>query len=89
MATHISAKKRIRQNEKRRIVNKNKSSELKNVVKKVLNLKDKEGAEKIYKEAVAVLDRNVVKGKIHKNAAGRRKSAITKHLNKLLSAPEK
>jgi small subunit ribosomal protein S20 len=84
MATHISAKKRIRQSEKRKLINKNKSSEIKSIIKKMLSLKEKEGAEKIYKEAVAALDKNVSKGRIHKNAAARKKSAITKHLNKLL-----
>ncbi len=83
MATHISAKKRIRQSEKRKLINKNKSSEIKSIVKKALSLKEIEGAEKIYKEAIAALDRNVTKGRIHKNAAARKKSAITKHLNKL------
>lgn len=85
MATHVSAKKRIRQSEKRKLVNKNKSSEIKSIVKKALSLKEKEGAEKIYKEAIAVLDKNVSKGRIHKNAAARKKSAITRHFNKLLS----
>ncbi|MGE5812198.1 MAG: 30S ribosomal protein S20, partial [Ignavibacteria bacterium] len=36
MATHVSAKKRIRQSEKRKLVNKNKSSEIKSIVKKAL-----------------------------------------------------
>jgi small subunit ribosomal protein S20 len=85
MATHVSAKKRIRQSEKRKLVNKNKSSEIKSIVKKTLSLKEKEGAEKIYKEAVAVIDKNVSKGRIHKNAAARKKSAITRHFNKLLA----
>jgi len=89
MATHISAKKRIRQSEKRKSVNKNKSTEIKSIVKKALSLKEKEGAEKIYKEAVAILDRNASNGRIHKNAAARKKSAITKHLNKLLAESRK
>ncbi|HSR18933.1 MAG TPA: 30S ribosomal protein S20, partial [Ignavibacteriaceae bacterium] len=74
MATHVSAKKRIRQSEKRKLVNKNKSSEIKSIVKKALSLKEKEGAEKIYKEAIAVLDKTVSMGRIHKNAAARKKS---------------
>ncbi|UCH66858.1 MAG: 30S ribosomal protein S20, partial [Ignavibacterium sp.] len=46
----------------------------------------KEEAEKLYKEAVSVIDRSVDKGKIHKNTAARKKSQLTRHLNSLASA---
>lgn len=84
MASHKSAKKRIRTNERKRIINKNSISRIKTVMKKALNSNEKEEAEKLYKEAVSILDRSVTKGNIHRNNAARKKSALTKHLNSLL-----
>ena len=86
MASHKSAKKRIRTNERRRVINKMAESEIKTVVKKVLGTTEKEQAEKYYKEAVALLDRSTTKGKIHINTASRKKAALTKHLNSLQAA---
>jgi small subunit ribosomal protein S20 len=89
MASHKSAKKRIRTNERRRIINKSNESKIKTLVKKVLNAAEKEEAEKAYKEAVSVIDRSVTKGVIHRNTAGRKKSALTKHVNGLESQKSK
>lgn len=86
MASHKSAKKRIRTNARKRIVNKMTDSKIKNVVKKALSEKNKEQAEKLYKEAVAILDRSTTKGKIHLNTASRKKASLTKHLNSLTAA---
>ena len=86
MAHHKSAKKRIRSSERKREINKAVTSRIKTSTKKVLSSKDKEEAEKLYKEAVSVIDRNVDKGKIHKNTAARKKSQLTRHLNSLTYA---
>jgi len=86
MASHKSAKKRIRSSEKKRLVNTMSESRIKTSVKKVLALTEKEEAEKLYKEAVAILDRYAAKGTIHRNNAARKKSALTKHINSLSSA---
>ncbi len=86
MAHHKSAKKRIRTNERKKEINKMYSSRIKTSVKKALDNTDKEQAEKLYKDAVSVLDRSVDKGRIKKNTAARKKSRLTKHLNKLQSA---
>ena len=83
MAQHKSAKKRIRTNERNRDINKMYSSRIKTSVKKALENTDKANAEKLYKDAVSVLDKAVDKGRIKKNTAARRKSRLTKHLNKL------
>ena len=83
MANHKSAKKRIRTTARRRIVNQMSESKIKTSIKKVLSTTDKAEAEKLYKEAIAILDRNSVKGKIPKNNASRKKSALTRHLNSL------
>ncbi len=86
MASHKSAKKRIRTNARKRMVNKIAESKIKTVVKKALSTTEKEQAEKLYKEAVAILDRSTTKGKIHINTASRKKAALTKHLNSLTAA---
>ena len=83
MASHKSAKKRIRTTERRRTINKNNESKIKTLVKKTLNSANKEEAEKAYKDAVSVLDKSVTKGVIHRNNAARKKAAITKHINNL------
>jgi small subunit ribosomal protein S20 len=83
MANHKSAKKRIRSNEKKRVMNKNNASKIKSTMKKVLDSKKPEEAEKVYKEAVALLDKSATRGRIHKNNAARKKSQLTKHVNGL------
>ena len=86
MAHHKSAKKRIRTNERKKDVNKAFTSKVKTSVKKVLGSKNKEEAEKLYKEAVSLLDKGTVKGIVKKNTASRNKSTITRHLNSLQPA---
>jgi small subunit ribosomal protein S20 len=86
MAHHKSAKKRIRTNERKKDINKAYSSKVRNSVKKVLGSNNKEEAEKLYKQAVSLLDKGTVKGIIKKNTASRNKSSITRHLNNLQPA---
>jgi len=83
MANHKSAKKRIRTNAHKREINKIIESKIKTTVKKALAADEKEQAEKLYKEAVALLDKSTAKGKIHLNTASRKKASLTKHLNSL------
>jgi small subunit ribosomal protein S20 len=83
MANHKSAKKRIRTTARRRKVNQMSDSKIKTSIKKVLSTTDKTEAEKLYKDAIAILDRSSVKGKIPKNNASRKKSALTRHINSL------
>jgi small subunit ribosomal protein S20 len=89
MANHKSAKKRIRTTARRRKVNQMSESKIKTSIKKVLSTTDKTEAEKLYKEAIAILDRSSVKGKLPKNNASRKKSALTRHLNSLTVAATK
>jgi small subunit ribosomal protein S20 len=86
MANHKSAKKRISVSAKRHAINKSSLSRLKTLIKKVFESEVKTDAEKYYKEAVSYVDKMVVKGRIHKNNGARRKSQLTKHVNKF-SAP--
>jgi small subunit ribosomal protein S20 len=89
MATHKSAKKRIRTNERKREINKTYTSKIKTSIKKVFASTDKTEAEKLYKNAVSALDKGTVKGVIKKNTASRNKSQLTKHLNSLKPADTK
>ncbi len=86
MATHKSAKKRIRTNERKRVVNQQGTTRIKSSVKKVMATSNKEEAEKLYKEAVSILDKGTTKGLIKKNTASRKKSSLTRHLNSLKPA---
>lgn len=88
MAHHQSAKKRIRSNEKRRVRNQASTSKTNTLTKKVLGAKDHEEASKILVEAVAHIDKTVSKGRLHKNTAARKKSSLSKHVNKLAAPKE-
>jgi len=83
MAHHKSAKKRIKTSEKKRVRNKAALSKVKTLIKKVYATEEKAQAEVVLKEATKALDKTAAKGKIHKNNAARKKSALTKHVNKL------
>jgi len=89
MATHKSAKKRIRTSERKKEINKTYTSRIKTSIKKVMASTDKTEAEKLYKNAVSALDKGTVKGVIKKNTASRNKSQLTKHLNSLKPAETK
>jgi small subunit ribosomal protein S20 len=86
MAHHKSAKKRIRSSERKKAVNKMTDSKIKTVIKKTLTTDKKEELEVLYKEAIAILDKGTSKGRLHKNNAARKKSKLTKHLNKVTAA---
>ncbi len=85
MATSRQAKKRARQNEKRRLRNQSIKSELKTLVRKTREAADggdKELAEENLRIACQKLDRAAAKGVIHKNQAANRKSKLAKHVQK-------
>jgi len=83
MANHKSAKKRIRQSEKRRVRNQAAQTKMKTLVRKVHTASDKAAAGVVLKDAVSYIDKSVSKGRMHKNTAARKKSSLTKHVNKL------
>ena len=81
-----SAQKRVKINERNRIRNVAIKSALKTSIKKVFeSIKNAVSEDKI-KEAVnkaySIIDKAVTKGVIHKNTAARRKSRLTRHVNK-------
>ncbi len=83
MANHLSAKKRIRQSEARRVHNKYYARSTRNAVKKLRLLKDKDEAVKMYPEVASKLDRLAKINVIHKNKASNLKSSLTKYINTL------
>lgn len=83
MAHSLSAKKRIRQNEKRRQINRTRKTTLKGKVRKVTDAfvhNQPAEAEKGMYEAVRALDREASRSTLHPNAAARRKSRMAKRL---------
>ena len=83
LANTASAKKRIRQNAKRRIRNQIYSSQARTYVKRAriaLETNDAESAIDAVRQAVSKLDRAASKGVIHRKNAARRKSRLMKRL---------
>ena len=85
MPHHKSAKKRLRQDKKRREANKAVKSALKTVVKKVRSAETGEEAAKHLSSAESVIDRAAKKHVIHWRNAARKKSRLAKRVNSLSS----
>ena len=84
MAHSISAKKRVRQNLKARARNRARKEQIKEPVKAftaAITAGDWKKAEEQLKVAVKKMDRIATKGTIHKRAASRKRSRLTKRLN--------
>ncbi|MCA9243995.1 MAG: 30S ribosomal protein S20 [Phycisphaerales bacterium] len=83
MAHSLSAKKRIRQNAKARMLNKARTSALKTRIRKVadaLHGHDVAAAEGACQQAIQLLDREASRGLVHRNTAARRKSRMAARL---------
>jgi small subunit ribosomal protein S20 len=83
MAHSLSAKKRIRQNEKRRARNRWRTRILRDAVREFLDKLahgSSADAETSFRAVTKVIDRSAAKGVIHKNQAARRKSRLSKRL---------
>ena len=83
MAHHLSAKKRIRQNEVRRLHNRYYARSARNAVKLLRNSKEKEEAAELLPKVSSILDRLAKKNIIHKNKAANLKSSLTLHVKNL------
>jgi small subunit ribosomal protein S20 len=83
MAHHLSAKKRIRQTDSKRVENKYFARTTRNAVKKLRDTTDKEAATQQYSEVVTMLDKLAKNNVIHKNKASNLKSKLAKHVNSL------
>ena len=83
MANHRSAKKRIRQTERRTAVNRDRIGRIRTFVKKVEEAiagGDKVAAAAALKSAQPELHRGVTKGVLHKNTAARKISRLSKRV---------
>ncbi|MCQ2770236.1 MAG: 30S ribosomal protein S20 [Clostridia bacterium] len=86
MANIKSAKKRVIVSQKKAAQNKMIKSELKTVLKKyeaAIKAGDATTAKSLYADTIKCVDQAVSHGIIHKNNAARKKSRITKMLNKV------
>ena len=84
MAHSLSAKKRVRQNMKRRARNRARKEQIKDSVKgftAAITSGKLDKAADALRAVVQKLDRVATKGTIHKNAAARKRSRLTKRLN--------
>ena len=84
MPNHKSAEKRVRQSEKRRVINRGNRSKVRTYIKKVRAALDSGKNYEIQStlpETISVIDKAVQKGVMHKNAAARYKSRLTLKAN--------
>ena len=83
MANHQSAKKRIRQSEKRRLHNKYYAKTTRNAVRKLRATTEKAEATELFPKVVSMLDKLAKKNVIHNNKAANIKSSLALHVNSL------
>jgi len=72
MANHASAKKRARQDAKKRLA-----------IKKLRDTTDKKEAESFLPKVISMLDKLAKSNRIHKNKASNLKSKLTRHVSNL------
>ena len=81
-----SAIKRVKTSERNRQRNLDHKTQIKTIIKKILELvqkKDVESAKKAANTAFAIIDRSTTKRILHKRSAARKKSRISKWLKSL------
>jgi small subunit ribosomal protein S20 len=86
VAHSLSAKKRIRQNAKKRTINRARKSQVKTQIKhfeEALSGGDTESAKEQYRLIVSKLDKTAATSTMHKKTAARKKSRLAKKLNSL------
>ena len=84
MPNHKSAEKRVRQSEKRRVINRSNRTKVRTYIKKLrvaLESGKTDDVQSVLPETISVIDKAVQKGVMHKNAAARYKSRLTLRAN--------
>ncbi len=83
MPNHKSAEKRMRQNERRRKINRSNRTRLRSSIKKLREALDSDHKNlmTLLPETISTIDKAVQKGVLHKNAAARNKSRLTARVN--------
>ena len=72
----------MRQNEKRRAINRGNRTKVRTYIKKLRTALDsKQNVEQVLPETISVIDKAVQKGVLHANAAARYKSRLTVRAN--------
>jgi small subunit ribosomal protein S20 len=87
MAHSSSARKRIRQNRKRRLANRGRRSRLRTEIKKLrtaLAAGDAAGTRELIKPTLKLVDVSCSHGTVHRNAAARTKSRLARQARALL-----
>ncbi len=88
MANHASARKRVRRNARRDVINTSRKSRVRTFIKKVeeaIESGDAKAAQEAFKRMQPELLRGVAKGVFHKNAASRKLSRLSNRI-KAISA---
>ena len=83
MANHKSALKRIRSNEKKRVLNKYQHKTTRNAIKALRLIEDKAEATAKLSVVSSMIDKLAKKNIIHANKASNLKSKLTKHVSAL------
>ena len=83
MANHKSSLKRIRQTKAKTLHNRYYAKTMRNAVRKLRAMTDKDEASKLYPSAQKMLDKLAKRNIIHKNKAANIKSSLCKHISKL------
>lgn len=89
MASHKSALKRIRQTRTHTVRNLSDQTRLRHQIRKLraaLEAKDKAQAQAQFKPTLALIDRMIQKGVLHRNTAARYKSRLSLRFNALSKA---
>ena len=83
MANHQSTKKRMRQNEERKLHNRYYAKTMRNAVKKLRDTSNKEEAKTFYPQVASIIDKLAKSNSIHKNKAANLKSSLAKYVQSL------
>ena len=83
MAQHQSAKKRIRQDAKKRVHNRYYKKTTRTAIKKLRDMTDKSEAQKYLPKVISMIDRLAKHNTWHKNKAGNLKGKLTRFVNGL------
>ncbi|OQY05823.1 MAG: 30S ribosomal protein S20 [Bacteroidetes bacterium 4572_117] len=83
MANHQSAKKRIRQNDKKRVANRYSAVSTRNAIRDLRNSSEKPEAEVLFPKVSSMLDKLAKKNIIHKKKASNLKASLQKHVSSL------
>ena len=83
MAHHKSAKKRMRQDAKKRLHNRYYKKSTRSAIKKLRELTDKKEAGEFLPKVISMIDRLAKRNNWHKNKASNLKGKLTKFVNGL------